>query len=165
MVRCCGGLVATQWCRCLQYSWPLRLRTRINSPLELRSGRVMARWTRLLEAVAAVQLPGPTGASFTSKKKLACGAPRHRGRSLRPSKNAPAFAPSESARSSSLERPMRRRGRGIKGRPTRWGRCAHMDTAGRDRSWGGHMPQTAQGTLPAPCATPVRCVWRGGERR
>jgi hypothetical protein len=77
MVRCCGGLVATQWCRCLQYSWPLRLRTRINSPLELRSGRVMARWTRLLEAVAAVQLPGPTGASFTSKKKLACGAPRH----------------------------------------------------------------------------------------
>ena len=60
MVRCCGGLVATQWCRCLQYSWPLRLRTRINSPLELRSGRVMARWTRLLEAVAAVQLPGPT---------------------------------------------------------------------------------------------------------
>ena len=77
MVRCCGGLVATQWCRCLQYSWPLRLRTRINSPLELRSGRVMARWTRLLEAVAAVQLLGPTGASFTSKKKLACGAPRH----------------------------------------------------------------------------------------
>ena len=75
MVRCCGGLVATQWCRCLRYSWPLRLRTRINSPLELRSGRVMARWTRLLEAVAAVQLPGPTGASFTSNKKLACGAP------------------------------------------------------------------------------------------
>jgi hypothetical protein len=37
----------------------------------------MARWTRLLEAVAVVQLPGPTGASFTSGKKLACGAPRH----------------------------------------------------------------------------------------
>ena len=40
-----------------------------------------------------------------------------------------------------------------------------MDTAGRDRSWGEDMPQMAGGTLPAPCATPVRCVRRGGERR
>ena len=49
-------------------------------------------------------------------------------------KNAPAFAPSESARSSSLERPMRRRGKGINSHPTRWGTCAHTGPAGRDRS-------------------------------
>eukprot|EP01047_Picozoa_sp_COSAG01_P001975 COSAG01_NODE_49_length_31891_cov_29.945773_17_plen_153_part_00 len=50
------------------------------------------------------------------------------------------------------------------------GRFASAQRQERQRDWGSlfwgeDMPQMAGGTLPAPCATPVRCVRRGGERR
>ena len=78
--------------------------------------------------------------------------------SPRPRNNAPACAPSESARSSSLERHVRRRGGGINSRPIRWRTRAHTAPTGRERPWGGAMPQTAGAALPAPCARREMCA-------